>query len=199
MKYEHTCIYGKTLVGVMGYRNNSCRKCRLVKGGKPKKTIMITINNVTYPIPTSHKLYNLRYKIMARCYNAKPSDFKSYQGKGIKVCDEWRNNPESFYIWCLTNGWEEGLTIDRIDSSKDYEPNNCQILSLSENCIKSRKDNPVYGERHGLSKLKTEQVIEIKKQLLEGIKGIQISRNLKISYDIVKDIKRGKTWKHLKE
>jgi hypothetical protein len=197
MKYEHICIYGTTLVGIQGYRNNSCRKCRLVKGGQPQKTIMITINNITYPIPTSHKLYNLRYKIIARCYKAKPTDFKNYQGKGIKVCDEWRNNPEAFYNWCLSNGWEEGLSIDRIDSNGNYEPSNCQFISLSNNAKKSHIDNPVYGERHGKSKLNTSQVIEIKKQLKSGIKGIDISRSLGITYDCVKDIKRNKTWKHI--
>lgn len=80
-----------------------------------------------------HPLVKMRNRMMTRCYNASESDFPYYQGKGIKVCDDWKNNPKSFYDWAFLNNWKEGLSIDRIDSSKDYCPENCRFITASEN------------------------------------------------------------------
>lgn len=197
MRYEHSCIYGISLVGIKGYKNNSCRKCRSIKGGQPKIIASITIKNIEYLIPTTHKLYKLRGSIKNRCYNAKKSDFNSYQGKGIKMCDDWLNNAESFYKWCLLNGWREGLSIDRIDPNKDYEPSNCQFITIADNTRKSYKDNPRLGEKCFMSKLIPLQVIEIKKQLLEGKSCAEIARKFLVSPSTIKNIKWNRTWSHV--
>jgi hypothetical protein len=194
MKYEHECKYGTTHVS---RENGACRKCRPIKGGQPKKVVNIMINNVIYDISTSHKLYSLRYGILTRCYNAKPTEFANYQGKGINVCDEWRNNPESFYLWALENGWKAGMSIDRIDSSKDYEPTNCQFITFIENCKKGHKDTPLFGENHGASKLTTKQVIDIKKRLKLGEKCIDIARLFNVDRTNISCIKLGKSWNHV--
>lgn len=49
------------------------------------------------------------------------------------MCDEWLNNYQSFENWCLTNGFEEGLAIDRIDNDKGYSPDNCRFVTAKEN------------------------------------------------------------------
>jgi hypothetical protein len=82
-------------------------------------------------------IYELRNRMLTRCYNAKPNDYPYYQGKGIKACDEWINNPKSFQEWAINNGWYKGCTIDRIDPNGDYCPENCRFLSKSDN-IKKR-------------------------------------------------------------
>lgn len=79
-------------------------------------------------------IFNL---MILRCYNSNNKDYRWYGGKGIKVCDEWRNNPLIFEEWALKNGYDDTLTIDRIDSDKDYCPYNCQWISLVENCRKA--------------------------------------------------------------
>ena len=68
-----------------------------------------------------------------RCYNPKRKEYKTYGGKGIIICDEWLESFDNFAIWALNNGYELGLTIDRIDSDGNYEPSNCRWLSRSEN------------------------------------------------------------------
>lgn len=74
---------------------------------------------------------NMKY----RCYapNAPQSLAKLYRDKGIRVCDEWRNDFNAFKEWAFSHGYEVGLTIDRIDPDGDYEPSNCQWVTKSEN------------------------------------------------------------------
>ena len=66
----------------------------------------------------------LHYEMMKRCYNEKSVAYKDYGAKGIKVCKEWHDRA-NFRKWALENGYEKGLRLQRIDSRKDYEPDNC--------------------------------------------------------------------------
>ena len=68
-----------------------------------------------------------------RCYSVECRDYRWYGAKGIKICYEWLNNPQSFDSWALTNGYDNTLTIDRIDEDKDYCPENCRWISLENN------------------------------------------------------------------
>lgn len=67
--------------------------------------------------------------IKNRCYNASETGYERYGGRGIKVCDEWKDEKEglqNFYDWSMENGYEDFLTIDRIDTDGNYEPLNCR-------------------------------------------------------------------------
>lgn len=75
-----------------------------------------------------------------RCYNEKAINYTDYGGKGIIVCDEWKNNPSAFYEWSLANGYDESLTIDRINNNENYEPSNCRWVTMT---VQNRnKDKP---------------------------------------------------------
>ncbi len=84
------------------------------------------------------KIYRKLEMMKDRCYNKNRKHNSSYRRKGITICDEWRNDPLAFATWAFANGFEEHLTIDRIDNDGNYEPNNCQWITLSENVIKDQ-------------------------------------------------------------
>lgn len=68
-----------------------------------------------------------------RCYNPTERSYRWYGAKGIKIYDEWLNNPKSFEEWALENGYNDNLTINRKDEDKDYCPENCEWVSLEYN------------------------------------------------------------------
>ncbi len=79
------------------------------------------------------KLYDVWYRMKTVCSDKNHKDFGWYGGKGIIVCDEWVNDVNVFREWALTNGYKPGLTIDRINGNGNYEPNNCQWVTIQEN------------------------------------------------------------------
>lgn len=83
-----------------------------------------------------------------RCQNPRCAPYNNYGGRGICVCDEWQQF-EPFLEWCLENGYEKGLDLDRIDNNGNYEPRNCRWTSRKENSNNTRFTShvTVNGER----------------------------------------------------
>jgi len=87
------------------------------------------------------RIFNIWSKIKERCYNPKRPAYKNYGGKGVVMCDEWRYDFQMFYNWAMANGYQDDLTIDRIDANGNYEPLNCRWLTLSENVRMKNADS----------------------------------------------------------
>lgn len=85
------------------------------------------------------RLYRIWSNMKTRCYNKNVRSYADYGAKGIGVCDEWLNNYEAFKEWAMLNGYNDKLSIDRIDSSKGYCPDNCRWITLSENSIRAHE------------------------------------------------------------
>jgi hypothetical protein len=97
------------------------------------------------------RLYSIYRKILYRCYNVKSKCYNSYGGRGIIMCDEWKQSFPRFKEWALTHGYKESiknLTVDRIDNNGIYEPSNCQFLTNSENVKKQWAELRASGRRN---------------------------------------------------
>ncbi len=75
-----------------------------------------------------------------RCYNSNHISYPNYGGKGVTVCEEWRNDFVLFYEWAIANGWQKGLEIDKDFNGNGmaYSPNNCCIVTKRKNSQKRR-------------------------------------------------------------
>ena len=96
------------------------------------------------------RLFEIYRAMKRRCSEHDNKDYKYYGGRGIRVCDEWLNSLESFAKWSYANGYNDTLTIDRIDSNGNYEPSNCRWV---DNTIQANnKRNNIFLEYNGKKK-----------------------------------------------
>lgn len=101
------------------------------------------------------RLYPLWKSIKYRCYCTTSKDYSRYGGRGIVMCEEWKNDFKAFYDWAISNGYKEEktdkglniLTIDRIDVNGNYEPSNCRFVT---NLVQARnkRDTMTDDERY---------------------------------------------------
>lgn len=97
-------------------------------------------------------LYHKWQGMKDRCYNSNARQYPDYGGRGISVCDEWRHSFAAFREWSLANGYQEGLSIDRIDVNGNYCPENCRWITMQEQ-QKNKRSVPKIswnGETHTL-------------------------------------------------
>lgn len=78
------------------------------------------------------RLYRIWTGMKTRCGNPKHHEYYNYGGKGISVCDEWKDSFQAFHEWATESGYADGLTIDRIDNEKNYCPENCRWATYKQ-------------------------------------------------------------------
>lgn len=98
------------------------------------------------------RIYYIWSSMIQRCYDPKCQSYKTHGEKGIKVCDEWREFT-GFLKWAESNGYDDALSIDRIDNSFGYSPDNCRWATMKQQ-QNNRTNNRLveyHGQKHTLS------------------------------------------------
>lgn len=116
-----------------------------------------------FGVNSRHPLVGCYYNMMSRCYETDMSrpEYRCYShkktayGDGIKVCKYWRESIGNFISWSIENGWEQGKSLDRIDSNGDYSPFNCRWVSCQENSKKAVTIDRFYNNHNFLRKLRS--------------------------------------------
>ena len=85
-------------------------------------------DNATHGL-RNHPLYRIYRGMLNRCND---QDNKYYGGRGVTVCKEWISSVVPFFVWMISNGWEQGKVIHRKDSNLGYSPDNCLLMTRSE-------------------------------------------------------------------
>lgn len=107
--------------------------------------------------PRIVEIYSCYSGMINRCYHKKHPAFSYYGGRGVRVCDEWRNSYQAFLDWSLANGWQKGLELDK-DKKGDgmlYSPESCCYITHLENMnnIRSNVKYMYNGELIPLSEI----------------------------------------------
>lgn len=128
------------------------------------------------------RIYHIYTLMMNRCHNENNARFISYGAKGIQVCEEWRNDRELFYKWSIENNYASHLSIDRINNSLGYAPNNCRWATKAE-----QVHNRVVS-------IDLETVKKIKIMLKKGIKQADICREFNLTPAKISNINTGESY-----
>ena len=119
--YRCECVCGNTVDVPTAYiRKKSTYSCGCVK--RPRKDKGVKRAQVKR---NGTRLYRIWKNMRRRCNNPNSDYYKNYGGRGIKVCTEW-DNYLVFKEWAISNGYSDGLSIDRINNDGNYEPSNCR-------------------------------------------------------------------------
>ena len=95
--------------------------------------------NKSHGLSKEKHLYWVWASIIQRCENQKNKDYENYGGRGIKICQDWRIDFGEFYLWAKASGYKRGLTIERLDVNKGYNPENCDWTENERQSLNCRR------------------------------------------------------------
>ena len=170
--------------GRRGGRASRCRECNASLGRKWYRRKQ----------QATEGLYSTWAAMKGRCHVPTHDSFPSYGGRGISVCQEWRESFQVFETWARENNYKPGLQIDRIDNYKGYSPDNCRFVSVRANMRNKRprtrciRTNPTLSEH---------DVRAIRALIADGVSQREIGRRFGVTHGAVSAIHRGLTWKDI--
>lgn len=143
-QWKCRCSCGNILVvATNNLRNGHTQSC----GCYAKE---VATKNATKHNQVGTQLYRAWANMITRATNPKFIEADRYVNRGITVCPEWLEDSSIFIEWALKNGYQKGLSLDRIDNSKGYYPDNCRWANKKQQC--RNKDNNVWIDYKGMRK-----------------------------------------------
>ena len=174
-KWRCECDCGKiTMVSPGDVKSGKTRSC----GCLHDECIKERATKFKHNVYENKRLYSIYNGIKKRCYNSHEERYKDYGGRGIVMCEEWLNPNsgfDAFVEWSLANGYTEEMTIERKDVDGNYEPSNCEWLTLREQACNKR--DTIWVDYKG-----------------EHIQLRKLCERLGVSYDTVHDRVRDRGW-----
>lgn len=130
---------------------------------------------------THKRIRRILHGMKDRCYNPNCHSYDNYGGRGIGVCDEWRNDPYSFEQWALSHGYADNLEIDRIDPYKGYSPDNCRWVTHTQQMNNTRSNHFIEygGKRLSVSDWARKLGIDRRTIMRRIAKGLPLEKVLK--------------------
>jgi hypothetical protein len=120
----------------------SCGNKKNVTSGNIKRCKYILCPKCGSPNIAHQRFYQTWIGMIGRCHKNGNRDYKYWGARGISVCNKWRNDYYSFHNWAEKN-WKEGCSLDRIDNSMPYSPNNCKYSTPKEQANNRRNNRPI--------------------------------------------------------
>ena len=176
------CDCGKEkVVRIMCLKRGSCVSCGCLARDNASKRLLK--HGMTHT-----RLFSIWDGMLDRCYHSYSIMYKNYGGRGISICDEWLKDFINFYHWAIDNGYEDDLTIDRINNDGNYEPSNCRWATYKEQARNKRNNHTLTfnGETKTISEWA--ETIGIPASTLGNriYKGMPIERALTMPHQIEK-------------
>ena len=168
-KWLCKCECGKNaIISTANLNNGHTKSCGClsdesrIKIGEQNKLKLRKYKNLPYD-KNQRIIYSRWYNMFKRC-----NKYKTYLEKKIKICKEWYSF-ENFYNWAVDNGFKKELTLDRINNSGNYEPNNCRWITQKEQCRNYSKNHLVTynGETHCL--IEWQEILGLSKSKLRRL------------------------------
>lgn len=130
-------------------------------------------------------LYPMYRGMLSRCLNPKDRSYNLYGGAGIKICEEWIKDKEAFSIWAINNGYSYGLSLDRIDNLKGYNPDNCRFITPHEQ-IQNQKRNKI-----------TPDLVKIIRSEYPTLDQYQLAEKYNVNQSTISRILNKKRWSNI--
>ena len=149
-RWRCKCSCGNEVVTTTGrLRNGSAKSCGCLHRESARN---LGAKSKTHG-STHTRLYRIWANMKTRCLNPRNKNFEHWGLRGITICDLWKTSFEEFQKWAIRSGYNDTLTLDRIDNMKGYSPENCRWVTAKIQARNTRKNRIITwnGESHCLA------------------------------------------------